>query len=152
MGGPEPTHLSFSYTKHQLAGGGGGYRGVGVQRPQSTVAEESLLTQMPPSRTDVALCAQQGGERYGVHSTSWPAQHARASLSSMHGLLAEDNTPYAGLNAWHQLQFQTASLCTETTGTHHGFSLSGEQREKWKHTTNYWLPFLSNLSLRVLFT
>lgn len=42
----------------------------------------------------VALCAQQGGgERYWVHSMSWPAQHARASLSSMHGLLADENTP-----------------------------------------------------------
>lgn len=96
MGGPEPAHLSFSYTKHQLCVcvGGVDYRGASIQRPQSTVAEESLLTQMPPSRTDVALCAQQGGsERYGVHSMSWPAQHARASLCAMHGLLADDNTP-----------------------------------------------------------
>lgn len=157
MGGPEPAHLSFSYTKHQLCvcGGGGG----GLQRSEHSKATKHCGWGIPPhSNAPIQnrccpVCSAR--RRWKV----WGAQHVLA-CTACQGLPMRyawplgrwQHPPYPSLHAWHQLVFHTVSLCTETTGPHHDFSLSGEQREKWKDTTNYFLPFLSNLSLRVLFT
>lgn len=156
MGGPEPAHLSFSYTKHQLCvcvGGGWiteerafkGHKALWLRNPSSPKCphpEQMLPCVLSKEEVKGMGCAACPG----LHSVPGPPYALCMASWQM-------TTPsYPSLHAWHQLMFHTVSLCTETTGPHHDFSLSGEQREKWKDTTNYFLPFLSDLSLRVLFT
>lgn len=62
---------------------------------RDSMADESLLTQMPLSRTDIALCALQDreGVKEQAHRMFWLPQHAMACTAAMHSLLPDNNIP-----------------------------------------------------------